>query len=424
LSPREAVYPIVAQERQSRHPSFGGILTPQTPIIDIGSPAQYRNSIHGRLSQFKDSNSALKFESLDSQPLYKTSKLVSDTTVSPILPLFASTHTESPMIMDGSLDMTLFNGAPATLNSASGTYYSPSHYSSSLSHPSSALVRRLPANAIPDAELANQLFDECVTGDFEEDPSFLYTPFTVAQTSSSTMSSGVDSPSISLQLDAFLNPSSIGTQDFNLFADSANANTDEWGQNPLFNPGLLAEDPVSTYALFANNATVTSAHPQEFSLLAHGDETSTMTNTNDTESELLPSPELSPSISRKPPTSIPRRSTTTAKPTPARRVSSTPSAFAPITPAPTNPSTPQPFVSRHTKRRLPIIGEDPAVVEKRRRNTVAAQRSRARKAEEKLQDKTVIARLEKENESLRLSMSYWKDRACGLGASPMEYGDN
>lgn len=64
------------------------------------------------------------------------------------------------------------------------------------------------------------------------------------------------------------------------------------------------------------------------------------------------------------------------------------------------------------------------MVEKRRRNTVAAQRSRARKAEEKAEDKARITQLEKETETLRVLLSYWKDRACALGASPMEDGEN
>jgi len=71
-----------------------------------------------------------------------------------------------------------------------------------------------------------------------------------------------------------------------------------------------------------------------------------------------------------------------------------------------------------------MIGEDPAIVEKRRRNTVAAQRSRARKAEEKAADKALIDELQKEIEAQRTLASYWKDRAVALGASPLEDGEN
>ena len=132
----------------------------------------------------------------------------------------------------------------------------------------------------------------------------------------------------------------------------------------------------------------------------------------------LPSPELSPPTTRK---SALRRPTLTKPASAARRVSTTP--FTPITPAPTTPSTPQPVITRATKRRLPVVDEDPSVVEKRRRNTIAAQRSRARKAEEKAEDRARIDQLEKESETLRVLLSYWKDRACELGASPMEDGE-
>jgi len=71
-----------------------------------------------------------------------------------------------------------------------------------------------------------------------------------------------------------------------------------------------------------------------------------------------------------------------------------------------------------------VVNEDPAVVEKRRRNTIAAQRSRARKAEEKAEDKNRIADLEKELAAQRTLTSYWKDRAVELGASSLEDGEN
>jgi len=255
-----------------------------------------------------------------------------------------------------------------------------------------------------------KLFDECLVGDYEDDTSFLFTPHTT-ETSFTTLTSGLDTPSINLaQLDSFLNPASFGNQDFNLFGDNNGLNTDDWNQNPLFNPGLLAEDPLDQYALFKNTAaTVTSASPHLFSFSSVGDSV---------KAEALPSPEQSPQTSRK---SALRRNI--GKQASRRTSLGTPSTFTPITPAPTTPSTPQPVVTLATKRRLPVIDEDPAVVEKRRRNTVAAQRSRARKAEEKATDKVRIVELEKERENLRVLLSYWKDRACELGASPLEDGE-
>ena len=247
-----------------------------------------------------------------------------------------------------------------------------------------------------------------VDGFDEEDNSFLYTPYTNATSfTHSTLTSGLDTPSMDLaQIDSYLNSTSLGEQDFNLFGDAKGLNSEEW--NPLFNPGSLAEDP---YAFFKHTtATVTSASPQQFSLSSIGDIC---------KPEPLPSPELSPPTSRK---SALRRPTLTKPASAARKVSTTP--FTLITPAPTTPSTPQPVITRATKRRIPIIGEDPSVVEKRRRNTIAAQRSRARKAEEKAGDRARITQLEKETETLRVLVSYWKDRACELGASPLEDGEN
>jgi hypothetical protein len=259
-----------------------------------------------------------------------------------------------------------------------------------------------------------KLFEDCLVGDYEDDNSFLFTPHTTETSSftDSTLTSGLDTPSIDLaQLDSYLNATSFGTHDFSLFGDANGLNSEEWNQNPLFNPGMLAEDPIAPYALFKNTATVTSASPQQFSFSSVGDNQSSMTDT-------LPTPELTPSISRKPAT----RRSTIGKSAP-RRTSTAATPFTPITPAPTIPSTPQPVISRATKRRIPVIDEDPAVVEKRRRNTIAAQRSRARKAEEKAEDKVRIEELEKERDDLRALVSFWKDRACELGASPLEDGE-
>jgi len=266
-----------------------------------------------------------------------------------------------------------------------------------------------------DSDLAmKKLFEDCLVGDYEEDTSFLFTPHTTETSSftNSTLSSGLDTPSIDLaQLDSYLNATSFGTHDFSLFGDSNGPSSEEWNQNPLFNPGMLAEDPIAPYALFKNTATVTSASPQQFSFSSVGDNQSLQTET-------LPSPELTPSISRKPATRRP----TIGKAAP-RRTSTAATPFTPITPAPTIPSTPQPVITRATKRRIPVIDEDPSIVEKRRRNTVAAQRSRARKAEEKAEDKARIEELEKERDHFRVLLSFWKDRACELGASPLEDGE-
>ena len=409
---------------EAEHPyhrrEFGvPILTPQTPALDVidsrtvkvptlkrSVPTATNNTFVSNSSGllFNDNNPTTitpKFESTDSPTLFTNSNLVSNTTVSPT-PLFATSHTNSPS-MDGSVaDMNLLNGAPATLNTASGTYF---HF------------QQL-ANTTSELDLdMKKLFEEYVVGDFEEDPSLFFTPYTTADTSftHSSVISGIDTPSFNLaQIDSLLNTTSFPNGDFDLYGDNVAANSKDWNQSPLFNPSLLAEDPVAPYAIFkTTSATVTSASPQQLSVPTIGDEPVV--------SKPFPSPENSPCTARKP-TSTTRRPAAT-RPTPARRVSSAPT-FTPITPAATTPSTPQPFVTRHTKRRIPIVGEDPSVVEKRRRNTIAAQRSRARKAEEKALDKSTIARLEKENESLRVLKSYWKERACELGASPCEDGEN
>jgi Basic region leucine zipper len=361
------------------------------PTLDGGKFDRHSNS-SGLL--FKDNNphsTTSKFDSNESPTLLTNPTLVSNTTVSSS-PLFETTHRKSSMMDSSVSELNIVNASSASLNAVSGTF------SHSQLGPNSS-----------DSDLAMKtLFEEYVVGDFDEEPSFLFTPYTTDTSfTHSTLTSGLDTPTVNLaQIDSFLNSTSYGVQDFNLFNEHNAVNTDEWNQNPLFNPGSLAEDPIAPYAFFKNtSATVTSASPQQFSFSSIGDD----------HKPELPSPELSPSTTRK----TPRRSTVTK---PVRRVSTTP--FTPITPAPTTPSTPQPVVTRATKRRLPVIDEDPAIVEKRRRNTVAAQRSRARKAEEKAEDKVRISQLEKENENLRTILSYWKDRACELGASPMEDGEN
>jgi hypothetical protein len=296
---------------------------------------------------------------------------------------------------------TSFNSSSASLDLVTGTFFPHT---------------TRPNSSDPELEM-KKLFDECLVGDFDEEPSFLYTPYTpyTVDTSftHSSLTSGLDTPSINLaQIDSFLNSTSFGNQDFSLFGDSKGLNTDEWNQNPLFNPGSLAEDPIAPYAFFKNtSATVSSASPHQFSFSSMGDVVQPKPE--------LPSPELSPPTTRK---SALRRPSANKPASAVRRVSTTP--FTPITPAPTTPSTPQPVITRATKRRIPVVGEDPAVVEKRRRNTIAAQRSRARKAEEKNEDRARIATLEKEVDNLRVLLSYWKDRACELGASPLEDGEN
>jgi hypothetical protein len=367
----------------------------QRPVPSADGAKFDRNSSSGLL--FKDNNSPLlntPDSHKESPTLFTNPTLVSNNTV-PSTPLFGTTMTHTSPMDDVSFSGS-FNDASTSLNPVSGSSSFPNQ-----SNPS-------------DSELAmKKLFDECLVGDYEEDTSFLFTPHTTETSfTHSTLTSGLDTPSIDLaQLDSFLNATSFGDQDFNLFGDNNGHNTDDWNQNPLFNPGLLAEDPLDQYALFKNTAaTVTSASPQQFSFSSVGDSV---------KAETLPSPELSPPTSRK---SALRRPV--GKQAPRRTSLGTPSTFTPITPAPTTPSTPQPVITLATKRRLPVIDEDPAIVEKRRRNTVAAQRSRARKAEEKAIDKVRIAELEKERENLRVLLSYWKDRACELGASPLEDGEN
>jgi hypothetical protein len=336
--------------------------------------AKFGSNSSNRLFQDNNSPSLFAADSAESPTLFSNPKLVSNFPVSSSP--FGKMHTNTPM-MDTVSEFT-HNDPSASLS------------------------------ALSDSDLAmKKLFEECLVNDFEEDDnSYLFTPYTNDTSfTHSTLTSGLDTPSIDLaQIDSYLN-SSVGNQDFNLFGDNNAVPADEWTQNPLFNPGSLAEDPIAPYAFFnKNTATVTSASPQQFSFSSIGDDQSTAVT--------LPTPELSPSTSRK----APRRA-----PVPRRTSSVTP--FTPITPAPTTPSTPQNIISRATKRRLPVIDEDPAVVEKRRRNTIAAQRSRQRKAEEKQEDKVRIDQLEQELENIRVLMSYWKDRACELGASPLEDGE-
>jgi hypothetical protein len=408
--PREAVQGPLKEERLQPRRPFGGPIPCEPTHIDHIVAKDHslqrhvpptdgakfdRNNNSGLL--FKDSNSprpTSTSDSSESPTLFTNPNLVSHTTVSSASPLFNNPTTTTAMHNNSLMD-TPFNGSTASLDPVSGTFTHPHR----------------PNTSDSDLEM-EKLFDECLVGDFDEDTSFLYTPFTpyTTETSFTCLTSGLDTPSINLaQIDSYLNPTSFD-QDFNLFGDSKAINTDEWNLNPLFNPGSLAEDPVASYALFkTNSATVSSASPKQFSFSSVGEVPKLE----------LPSPELSPPTTRK---SALRRPTHTKSASAARRVSTAP--FTPITPAPTTPSTPQPVISRATKRRIPVIGEDPAVVEKRRRNTVAAQRSRARKAEEKAEDRARITQLEKEKEALHVLVSYWKDRACELGASPLEDGEN
>jgi Basic region leucine zipper len=218
---------------------------------------------------------------------------------------------------------------------------------------------------IPDFLLAETLFNECVqVNNCEEDlaaSSNLFTPHTTFSTDTPFM----DTTSL------FDTTTSLTDQDFSLF----DATQTDWHKTPLFVPSAT----LSPYII--DTPAVTSASPAQF------------------HSTLLPSPELSPPVSRK------RKS------------------FAPITPAPTVPNTPLPVITRATKRRIPVVGEDPSVVEKRRRNTIAAQRSRQRKALEKMEDKDRITTLETEIERQRRLLEYWRERAVGLGASPLEDGE-
>jgi hypothetical protein len=268
------------------------------------------------------------------------------------------------------------------------------------------------SNIVTDTEFAQKMFDECLVDDFEDDTSFLFTPHTGDTSfSHSTLTSGLDTPSIDLaQIDSFLSAtgtgdSTFGDHDFNLFGDVTSLNTEDW--KPLFAATAGEETFAPSYASFPT-ATVTSASPHQFSI---------PTGTGVTKTE-LPSPELSPPTTRKTSTDTVLRRPSALR---SRKLSGTP--YTPITPAPTTPSTPQPVITRATKRRVPMINEDPAIVEKRRRNTIAAQRSRQRKAEEKQVDKDTIEALRKEVEAQRTLTSYWKERAVELGASPLEDGE-
>ena len=405
-SPREAVLDLQDGERRHRRAFGAPIPLPSPPSDPIGTiavkdlalqrPVPVADSAKfeaGSSPLFKRDNSNqftnTTSDSIESAKLFNTTTLVSNNTVSFFDPSNQTAHINSPA-MNGS-----------SFKASSGTYAS--------------LRRPNPS----ESDLAMKtLFDEYVVSDFEEDHSLLFTPYTNATSfTHSTLTSVIDTPSISLaEIDSFLNTTSLGTQDFNLFTDQNGLSTEELDKNPLFNPGSLAEDPIAPYALFKDtSATVTSASPQKFSFSSPRGVTPATSVA--TKPEPLPSPELSPSAPRK---TNARRNTVARAAT--RRVSAAP--FTPITPAPTTPSTPQAVISRATKRRIPVYDEDPAVIEKRRRNTIAAQRSRARKAEERADDKTRITQLEKETEALRVLLSYWKDRACGLGASPLEDGEN
>jgi hypothetical protein len=404
--PREAVQVHVAPGLLQPHQAFGGpIPTQPSPIETIavkdrtlqrpvpkedGAKFVPNNSSSGLL--FRGNNSpatSTTFDSTESPTLFKTPYLVSNTTVFPS-PLFGNnttTHNNTPM-MDSP-----FNDPSTSLDFDSGTF------------------THQPRPNTSDSDLAmKQTFEEYLVDNLDDDNSFLFTPHTNETSfTHSSLTSGLDTPSMDLaEIDSYLNSTSFGEHDFNLFGDKG-LKSEEW--NPLFNPASLAEDPIAPYAYFKYTAaTVTSASPQQFSFSSIGDSS---------KPDALPSPELSPPTTRKP---VVRRPTLAKPASAARRVSTTP--FTPITPAPTTPSTPQPVISRATKRRIPVIGEDPSVIEKRRRNTIAAQRSRLRKAEEKAEDRARITQLEKETENLRLLLSYWKDRACELGASPLEDGEN
>jgi len=347
-----------------------------------GSPLLFRPN---------NSTAPTTLDSKESPTLFKTPLLVSNSTVSTSPLLHPPANTLSPVSMSRSVSSShKFDSSTATSNFVSG------------------IVDSYPFSNAPEAAM-KKMFDECLVGDVEDDSSFLFTPHTNATSfTTDTLMTGTDSPSIDLaQIDSYLHATSSFAGDFNIYGDVLVV-PDEWQQTPLFT-GTAAEDSIAPYSLFKNNsATVTSASPQQFSIPTVKEEQPSV------KPEPLPTPELSPPIARK------LRKATAPKP--ARKVSTTP--FTPITPAPTTPSTPQSLVTLCTKRRIPVTGEDPAIVEKRRRNTVAAQRSRARKQEEKQEDKARITTLEKEAANLRTLVSYWKDRACELGASPLEDGEN
>ena len=438
--PREAAQYLLQPEEVPHRRLPGGPIGPQqTPTegIAVKDPALSRpvpnktdsakfglNSSGGLL--FRDNNPASaspNFDSLESPTLFSNPTLVSNTVSSQalfgnMLPThnISSTATSSASPATHKMD---FNGSPGSLNPVSGTLTS---------------VINNPSNATSDPDAMKNIFQDYLVDDFADDSSYLFTPHTTATsfTGNSVFTSGHDTPSISLaEIDHFLsstNPATIGDQDFNLFGDYK-IHTDEWNSDPLFSSTHeVAEDPLITpYAFFKETAaTVITASPHQFSLSTIGTEVEQVAVPSPKKSvklePTLPSPEPSPRTSRK--VSNTRRQATKAAA--ARRVSGANSntPFTPITPAPTTPSTPQAVVSFCTKRRIPVVDEDPAVVEKRRRNTIAAQRSRARKAEEKLEDQRMIANLERETENLRILLSYWKDRACALGASPMEDAEN
>jgi len=442
--PREAAQYLPQAEDVPHRRLFGGhfptIPSQPTPIEDIAvkDPALRRpvrnktdsakfglNSSGGLL--FIDNNPASaspNSDSLESPTLFSNPTLVSNTVFPQALfgnmqPTHnissGATSSASPAAHKADL-----NGSPASLNPVTGTL---------------TLVINHSSNATTDSDAMKNIFQDYLVDDFADDSSAcLFTPHTAATsfTGNSVFTSGHDTPSINLaeihQLLSSTDPTTLGDQDFNLFGDYK-IHADEWNSNPLFNATHeVAEDPAITpYAFFKDTAaTVTTASPHQFSLSAIGTEVEQLVVPSPKKSvkleAALPSPELSPPTSRK--VSNPRRQATKAAA--ARRASggNSNTPFTPITPAPTTPSTPQPILSFCTKRRIPIIDEDPAVVEKRRRNTIAAQRSRARKAEEKIEDQRKIANLERETDNLRLLLSYWKDRACALGASPMEDAEN
>ena len=408
--PREAVQvlaaPLVEAPAEPHHRRAFGVPIHETIRTDINTiavkdPALQRpitedsakfvlNGSSGLL--FRDNNSlASPFTSgspTESPSLFKIPFPVNNTTVSSS-PLFGESIPHTPATM--SLDL---------VKSLTGTITFAIHPNPS------------------DTEFAQKMFDECLVNDFEDDDnSFLFTPHT-GETSftNSTLTSGLDTPSLDLaQIDSFLSATGtgFGDQDFNLFGEVNALNTENW--KPLFNPASGEETFVpSSYASFPT-ATVTSASPKHFTIPTTIGTPSVTTTTTET----LPSPELSPPSTRKSSTPALRRPSALKA---TRKLSSAP--YTPITPAPTTPSTPQPLITRATKRRIPVVNEDPAVVEKRRRNTIAAQRSRARKAEEKAEDKNRIADLEKELAAQRTLTSYWKDRAVELGASSLEDGEN
>jgi hypothetical protein len=436
--PREAAYhaPIGVHLQPRR--GFG---TPMPSPIDTfavkdpalrrpvpADSAKFGLSSSGRGLFDPSASASTNSDSSGSPTLFSNPTLVSNT-VSPQALFGNSLHTH-----------TMSSAAPSSASPAANKMDLNDSFASSLNTVSgttllASFVNELSSNSLSDSDTMKSIFQDYLVDEFADDTSssYLFTPHTNATsfTGNSVFTSGHDTPSINLaEIDQFLSSTSatLGDQDFNLFGDYK-ITTDEWNTNPLFTgPNEVTEDPVSTYAFFKDSAaTVTTASPHQFSLSTIGTDVEQLTVPSPKKSvkvePILPSPELSPPTTRR--ISNPRRQSSKATPA-ARRISggNSNAPFTPITPAPTTPSTPQPVVSFCTKRRIPIVDEDPAIVEKRRRNTVAAQRSRARKAEEKMEDLKKIAQLEREAENLRVLLSYWKDRACELGASPMEDGDN